>query len=51
MKSYKNLRMWQKSHQFVLDIYRVTNSFPKEEMFGITSQIRRASVSIPSKRH
>lgn len=39
---------WQKSHEFVLMIYKISQDFPKEEMYGLTSQIRRAAVSVPS---
>ncbi|MDO8686462.1 MAG: four helix bundle protein [Clostridiales bacterium] len=42
------LLVWQKAHELTLKIYQITNSFPKDEMFGLTSQIRRAAVSIPS---
>ena len=42
------LIVWQKSHELVLKIYEITKSFPKDEQFGLTSQIRRAVVSIPS---
>lgn len=42
------LIVWQRSHELVLKIYEVTNDFPREEQFGLTSQIRRAAVSIPS---
>jgi len=42
------LLIWQKSHQFVLEVYKLTNRFPKEEIYGLTSQFRRAAVSIPS---
>jgi len=45
---YKELSIWQKSYQLCLEIYRITKEFPKEERYGLTSQIRRASVSIPS---
>jgi len=48
LKNYKELNVWQKSYQFCLEIYRVTQKFPKEERYGITSQIRRAAVSVPS---
>jgi four helix bundle protein len=42
------LLVWQKSHELTLKIYQITNRFPKEEMFGLTSQIRRAATSVPS---
>ena len=48
MKSYKELIVWQKSYDLTLQIYAISRKFPKEELFGLTSQIRRASVSIPS---
>ena len=44
--SFENLIMWQKMHKIVLDIYKMTNSFPKSELFGITGQIRRSAVSV-----
>jgi len=47
-KSFEDLLVWQKAHSFVLMIYRLTESFPKHEMFGLTSQFRRAAVSIPA---
>jgi len=46
MRSHNNLDAWKKSIDFVVEIYKVTDRFPKEERFGLTSQIRRASVSI-----
>lgn len=48
MSNFKNLLIWQKAMSLVTRIYEVTKSFPKEETFGLTSQIRRCSVSIPS---
>ena len=47
-KSFTNLIVWQKAHQFVLEVYKVTKNFPKDETYGLTSQFRRASVSIPA---
>jgi four helix bundle protein len=48
MQNYKDLIVWQKAHENVLLIYSQTKGFPNEEQFGITSQIRRAAVSIPT---
>jgi len=48
LKNYKELKVWEKSYQLCLEIYRITKVFPKEERYGLTSQIRRAAVSIPS---
>jgi len=48
IKSYKDLFVWQKGINLVIEIYRLTNSFPRTEMYGLISQIRRAAVSIPS---
>ena len=48
MKSYKELIVWQKSIELVIQIYKVTKTFPKEEVYGLTSQTQRADVSIPS---
>jgi four helix bundle protein len=45
---YKKLQVWEKSIDFVKDIYIITNSFPKNEIYGLISQIRRAAVSIPA---
>lgn len=48
MSSYKDLDVWKKSFTICINIYEITRTFPKEELYGLTSQIRRASVSIPS---
>jgi four helix bundle protein len=48
LKNYKELKVWQKAYELCLKIYKTTNTFPKEERYGLTSQIRRAAVSIPS---
>ena len=48
MKSFRELRVWQAAMNLVEKVYRLTNSFPKHETYGITSQIRRAAISIPS---
>jgi four helix bundle protein len=48
METHKDLRVWQQSIEMVTSIYLMTQSFPKEEMFGLVSQLRRASVSVPS---
>ena len=48
LKNYKELNVWQKSYELCLKIYGLTEIFPKEETFGLTSQIRRSVVSIPS---
>lgn len=48
MNTFQNLIVWQKSHELVLKIYEATKNFPKEEIYGVTNQIRRASCSIPA---
>jgi four helix bundle protein len=48
LRSYHDLIAWQKAVDLVTEIYGVTRSFPKEEIYGLTSQLRRAAVSIPS---
>ncbi|MBT5212821.1 MAG: four helix bundle protein [Candidatus Marinimicrobia bacterium] len=48
MKSHKDLTAWQKAMDFVELIYKITGEFPENEKFGLTSQLRRASISIPS---
>ena len=48
MKDFRKLQVWEKAHQLALTIYHVTASFPRDETYGLTSQIRRAASSIPS---
>ena len=48
MKTHRDLDVWKNSVEFVTQIYKITRIFPKEELYGITNQIRRAAVSIPS---
>jgi len=48
LKSYKELKVWQKFYKLCVEIYRITRKFPKDERYVLTSQIRRAAVSIPS---
>ncbi|MGB7768652.1 MAG: four helix bundle protein [Verrucomicrobiia bacterium] len=47
-KSFEQLNVWQKSHQFVLGVYRFTDAFSRNEIYGLTAQLRRAAVSIPA---
>ena len=48
MKGHRYLEVWQKSMQFVTDLYHETAAFPKQELYGLTNQLRRAAVSVPS---
>jgi four helix bundle protein len=48
VRSFKDLVAWQKSMDLVTEVYRTSQGFPKEEIFGLTSQIRRSAVSVPS---
>jgi four helix bundle protein len=48
MRNYKDLIVWQKAHAFVLAAYKTSRSFPKEEQYNLTSQLRRAATSIPT---
>jgi four helix bundle protein len=48
VESYRDLKVWQRAIQMTLGVYRFTTGFPKEELFGLTSQLRRASVSVAS---
>ncbi|MGB8770434.1 MAG: four helix bundle protein [Candidatus Korobacteraceae bacterium] len=46
MRNYEDLEVWQKAHALTIKVYRVTDSFPRSEMFGLTSQVRRSASSI-----
>jgi four helix bundle protein len=48
MRDFKELKVWQKAHQFTLAVYRHTANFPPEERFGLTVQLRKAASSVPS---
>ncbi len=48
LKTYKELVVWQKAYNLCKEIYRITKAFPKEELYGLTSQMRRAALSVPS---
>ena len=48
LKNYKELKVWQKAYQLCIMIYKITKHFPKEEQYGLTTQIRRSAVSVPS---
>ena len=48
MKDFRDLKVWERGHKLTLEIYKITSRFPREEMYGLTSQIRRACASIPT---
>ena len=48
MKDFRELKVWEKAHKLALEVYKVTAGFPRDELYGLTSQIRRASTSIPA---
>jgi four helix bundle protein len=47
-KTFQDLIVWRKAHEFVLSVYKITQSFPQNELYGLTSQFRRAAVTIPA---
>jgi four helix bundle protein len=49
MKDFRDFKVWEKAHELVLEIYKVTADFPKHEVFGLVSQMRRCSSSIPGE--
>ena len=48
LRNYKDLKVWQRSYQLCIEIYNITRGFPKEETYSLTSQLRRAAISVPS---
>ena len=48
MKDFRQLKVWEKAHQLAVAVYKETKGFPKEELYGLTSQIQRSSMSIPT---
>jgi four helix bundle protein len=48
MKDFRQLRVWENAHLLAIAVYQATKGFPKEEIYGLTSQIRRAAISIPN---
>ena len=48
MRGFRELKVWEKAHRLSLAIYKASSGFPKDELYGLTSQIRRSSVSIPT---
>ena len=48
MGDYRNLKVWERAHRLTLEVYSATQSFPKDELFGLTSQLRRAAASVPA---
>lgn len=48
MQNYKELKVWAKAHEVTLNIYKISKSFPKDEIYSLTNQLRRASASIPA---
>ena len=48
MRDFRKIQVWERSHRFTLQVYKISSSFPKDELYGLTSQMRRAAVSIPS---
>ena len=47
-RTFEDVEVWKKAHAWVLNVYRLTESFPRQELFGLTSQLRRAAVSVPA---
>lgn len=50
MQNYKDLKVWEKAHVFTLQVYEASKNFPKEEIYSLTNQLRRAAASIPANK-
>ena len=48
MKNFRDIKVWHKAHNLTLKVYKITETFPREEIYGLTSQVRRAAASIPT---
>jgi four helix bundle protein len=48
MKTFRDLKVWQKAHELVLEVYKLTKNFPTEEKYGLVSQLRRSAASVPT---
>jgi four helix bundle protein len=48
VKNFRELKVWHKAHQLTLEVYRITATFPREELYGLTNQLRRSCASIPA---
>jgi four helix bundle protein len=48
VQNFRDIKVWQKGHQLTLDVYKLTNAYPKSELFALTSQMRRAAMSVPA---
>lgn len=48
MRDFRELKVWEKGHRLTLDVYKATSSFPREELYGLTAQLRRSSASVPA---
>ena len=48
MRDFRELKVWEKTHHFTLQVYRITKNFPSDERFGLTAQLRRAAASVPT---
>ena len=49
MRDFREVDVWRKAHQLALDVYRMTDTLPKSEVFGVTAQVRRAAIAVPTR--